>query len=79
MNTITTNLRFPADEYQDIKLLAFHEGRSIASLIRHAVSLYKNNNFTSSVKVSLVEKFKKMAVKIDISTLNLVKYGRKFE
>lgn len=79
MNTIATNLRFPADEYNKIKLLAFSEGKSTAALIRHAVSLYKNKRLTSSVQINMAEKFKKSAVKINISTLDLVKEGRKFE
>lgn len=79
MNTIATNLRFPADEYQKIKLLAFSEGKSTAALIRHAVTLYKNRKLTSSVQINMAEKFRKSAIKIDISALDLIKEGRKFE
>lgn len=79
MNTIATNLRFPADEYREIKLLAFSEGKSTAALIRHAVALYKSKKLTSSVQINMVEQFRKSAVKIDISALDLIKEGRKFE
>lgn len=79
MNTIATNLRFPVDEYNKIKLLAFSEGKSTAALIRHAVSLYGNRKLTSSVQINMAEKFKKSAVKINIPALDLIKEGRKFE
>lgn len=79
MNTIATNLRFPADEYREIKLLALSEGKSTAALIRHAVSLYKSKRLTSSVRINMAEQFRKSAVKIDISALDLIKEGRKFE
>lgn len=79
MNTVATNLRFPADEYREIKLLALSEGKSTAALIRHAVSLYKRKKLTSSVQINLAEQFRKSAIKINISVLDLIKEGRKFE
>ncbi len=79
MNMVATNLRFPADEYREIKLLALSEGKSTAALIRHAVSLYKNKKLTSSVQISLAEKFRKSAIKINTPVLDLVKEGRKSE
>lgn len=79
MNTIATNLRFPAGEYHEIKLLALSEGRSTAALIRHAVSLYRSRKLTSSVQINMAEQFRKSAIKIDISALDLIKEGRKFE
>lgn len=78
MNTIATNLRFPADEYREIKLLALSEGKSTAALIRHAVSLYKSKKLTSSVQINMAEQFRKSAVKINISVRDLIKEGRKF-
>ncbi len=79
MNTIATNLRFPVDEYRKIKLLALTEGKSTAALIRHAVLLYNSKKLTSSVQINLAEQFRKSAIKIDISVLDLIKSGRKFE
>lgn len=79
MNTIATNLRFPADEYHEIKLLALSEGKSTSALIRYAVSLYKRKKLTSSVRINMAEQFKKYAVKINISVVDLIKEGRKFE
>jgi predicted DNA-binding protein len=78
MNTVATNVRFPADEYQELKLLAFSRGQSTASLVRQAVSFYTKQKLTAKLQVSLVEKLKKMAVKIDIPVLKLVNDGRKF-
>ncbi len=78
MNIVATNLRFPADEYQEIKLLALSEGKSIAAFVRQAVSLYKKRKFTSSVQINLAERLKKVAVKINVPVLDLVKEGRRF-
>lgn len=78
MNTVATNLRFPADEYREIKLLALSEGKSTAALIRHAVSLYKDRKLTGSVQIKMAEKFRKSAVKINIPVLELISEGRKF-
>lgn len=78
-NIIATNLRFPVNEYKEIKLLAFSENRSVSALVRHAVSLYKKQRLTSSAKVKLAERFKKATIRIDTPVLDLVKVGRKFE
>lgn len=77
MNTIATNIRFPHDEYQEIKLLAYSEKKSVAAVIREAVSLYKKQKFHTKTKVSLAEKFRKLAVTIDTPVLKLVSEGRK--
>jgi len=79
MNVIATNLRFPTDEYGQIKLLALAEGKSIAALVREAVRRYKEQKLTSRFQVDLAEKFRKMAVKIDVPVTELVRQGRKFE
>lgn len=79
MNVIATNVRFPAAEYKDLRTLAFLEGKSIAFLIREAVRAYREQRLTSKSQISLVDQFKRDAVKIDVPVLELVKSGRKFE
>ena len=77
MNTIATNIRFPADEYNDLKLFAFAQGQSTASLIRQAVSFYKKQKFSTKSRLSLAKKLKGMAVKISIPATDLVEEGRR--
>lgn len=79
MNTIATNVRFPADEYKELKLLAFAQEQSTASLIRQAVSFYTRQKLSVKLQISLAEKLKKFAIKIDVPALELVKDGRRFE
>lgn len=79
MQTIATNIRFPQDEYREIKLLAFMQGKSTAALIRDAVNLYKRNTVRAKSKIALVERFRKLSVKINIPVIDLVREGRKFE
>lgn len=79
MNTIATNVRFPTDEYKELKLLAFAREQSTASLIRQAVSFYTKQKLSVKLQVSLAEKLKGVAVKINVPVLELVKDGRKFE
>lgn len=79
MNTIATNVRFPADEYRDLKLFAFAQGQSTASLIRQAVSFYTKQRLAVKLQISLAEKLKKFSVKINVPVLELVKDGRRFE
>lgn len=78
MNTVATNIRFPADEYEEIKLLAFMQGQSVAQVIRNAVKTYKREKIGTKKQISLAERMKKVAVKIDIPVLDLVHEGRKF-
>lgn len=79
MNTIATNIRFPQDEYEELKLLAFSEKKSVAAVIREAIVAYKKKKFQVKSKISLSEKFHKLAVTMDIPVANLVREGRKFE
>lgn len=78
MNTIATNVRFPANEYEDIKLLAFAQGQSTASLIRQAVSFYKKQKFSAKLRISLADRLSKISVKIDVPVVELIREGRKF-
>ncbi|MEK7565526.1 MAG: ribbon-helix-helix protein, CopG family [Patescibacteria group bacterium] len=79
MNTIATNVRFPEDDYKELRLLAFAQGQSTASLIRQAVSFYKNRKMSTKLQISLAERLRKVSVKINIPVLELVREGRKFE
>ena len=79
MNTIATNVRFPEDDYKELRLLAFAQGQSTASLIRQAVSFYKNRKMSTKLQISLAERLRKVSVKINIPVLELVREGRRFE
>ncbi len=80
MNTVATNIRFPANEYEELKTLAFLAGKSAAQVIREAVKEYKAQHMkTAKKQISLAEKFRKISVKIDVSTLDLIREGRRFE
>lgn len=79
MNTVATNIRFPQDEYQEIKLLAYSQKKSVAAVIREAVFWYKKQKLNTKTRVTLSEKFHKFAVTIDTPVSHLVREGRKFE
>lgn len=80
MNYVTTNLRFPKEEYEELKRLAFISNKSIAEIIRLASREYrKRRSFTIKDKMKLFNQMAKSRIKIDISTVDLVKEGRKFE
>ncbi len=80
MNYVTTNLRFPKEEYEDIRNLAFAERRSIASMIREALRKYKKTKLnTRAQKMKLYKLMARSRIKINTSTTDLVKEGRKFE
>lgn len=61
MNTIATNVRFPENDYKELRLLAFAQGQSAASLIRQAVSFYVKQKFTTKLRVSLAERLRKIS------------------
>ena len=78
MQTVATNIRFPADEYQQLRMLAFLEKRPISELIRDSVRRYKTQ--ASSVDNKRIDLFRLMVksrVKINIPTLQLVADGRR--
>ena len=78
MQTIATNIRFPADEYQQLRTLAFLERRPISQLIRDSVRIYKAQ--ASSVGNKRMDLFRlmiKSRVKINVPTLQLVADGRR--
>lgn len=80
MNTVATNIRFPADQYEDLKTLAFLNKISIAQLIRNSIKAYmKVAVKPANNGMSLVKQAQKMSVKIGAPTLDLIRDGRRFE
>lgn len=78
MQTIATNIRFPKEDYQALRLLAFAEGKSTAALIREAAGTYRKLKTASvSSQLNLVQQAAKMSVKIDIPISELIASGRK--
>ncbi len=78
MNIVATNIRFPRDEYRELKLLALSEGKSAAGIIREAVKRYKDQKFNSRVKLDLAEQARKLSVKIDVPVIDLVRQDRRY-
>lgn len=77
MQTVATNIRFPKDEYNELKLLAFSEGKSTASVIRDAIFHYKRVKLGTKTKISMLEKLRKLSVRIDVPVIDLVREGRR--
>ena len=78
MQTIATNIRFPADEYQQLRTLAFLERKPISELIRDSVRMYKTQvSSISKKRMGLFRLMVKSRVKIDVSTLQLIANGRR--
>jgi len=78
MQTVATNIRFPVDEYQQLRTLAFLERRSISKLIRDSVKIYKSQVSTTSnnKKLNLFRLMVKSRTKINVPTSQLVADGR---
>lgn len=60
MNWVSTNIRFPEDQYRKLKIRAVNERKSLAKIIREAAS--KNINDGKEVKkrkIKDVDKFMK--------------------
>ena len=81
MQNISTNIRFRADEYEELKRFAFLAKKSIASVIRDAVSYYKEEILHSDAnnRKALFNLVTKSAVTIKTPVVDLVREGRKFE
>ena len=78
MNTIATNIRFPSDEYEQLKTMAFLERKPISKIIRESVRLYKANISSNSPKrMNLFRLMVKSRVKINVPTTDLVSDGRR--
>ncbi len=81
MQTVATNIRFPKEDYEELRALAYQENVSVASLINSAVREYKFKKLSTSRKsrLKLFDIMSKSRIKINVSTVELVKEGRKFE
>lgn len=81
MKMVATNVRFPKEDYEELRALAYQENVSVASLINAAVREYKFKKLALSRKsrLKLFEKMRKSRIKINVPTVELVKEGRKFE
>jgi len=77
MNSVATNIRFPADEYEQLKTLAFLERKPIAKIIRDSVRMYKSQVAeTSDKNLKLFRLMVKSRVKVDLPTSELIAHGR---
>ena len=73
MKQVTTNIRLPQDEYQELKRLALTEGKSLASMVREATQEYKVNKLRSpKSRQALFNLIVKSSVKIDIPVTELI-------
>ena len=81
MHTVATNIRFPKDDYEELRLLAFQNKTSIASLVNAAVKEYKFKRLAVSRKsrLSLFDTISKSRLKSAVSTVKLAKEGRRCE
>jgi len=79
MQTVATNIRFPKQDYEELRSLAFQEKTSIASLVNAAIKDYKLKRLASDRKqrLALFEKMKNSRIKINFSTIDLVHEGRR--
>lgn len=80
MTYVSTNLRFPKEEYEEIKRLAFFGNESIASFIRKAAREYKEKKLSSGKsRKAIFDLIVKSAVRIDVPVAKLIQEGRRFE
>ena len=80
MQIIATNVRFNKIEYEDLKKLALSHKKSVASLIRDAVTYYKEKKLsTKEDRKNLYELIVRSAVQINTPVVKLVQEGRRFE
>ncbi len=81
MQTIATNISFNKDEYENLKKLALTENKSTANIIRESVKNYHIQKLADekNKRQKLYNSILKSRVKIDISTVDLVHEGRRFE
>lgn len=78
MQTIATNIRFSPEDYQILKELAFYEKRSIARVVRDAISTYRQTKIAANKnRLDLFRLMVKSRIKIDTPTLDLIVEGRK--
>lgn len=78
MQTIATNIRFSPEDYQVLKELAFYEKKSIARVVRDAISTYRQTKIAANKnRLGLFRLMVKSRIKIDTPTLDLIVEGRK--
>ena len=78
MQTIATNIRFSTEDYQALRELAFLKKRSIARIVRDAVSQYRlSKTANTGARLDLFHLMVKSRIKIDVPTLDLITEGRK--
>ena len=79
MQMVATNVRFPKEDYEELRSLAYQEKVSIASLINKAVREYKFKKLSTSRKnkMKLFNKMLKSRIKIEVSTVDLVGESRR--
>lgn len=78
MDVVATNIRFPSDEYEQLKTLAFLEKKPISKIIRDSVKMYKSQvSATDRKKLDLFKLMVKSRVKINVPTSELVSDGRR--
>ena len=64
MNWISTNIRFPEDQYRKLKLKALKERKSLAKIVREATSNVVFVEQKPKKRIKNVEKFMKEIEKI---------------
>ncbi|MBI2326629.1 hypothetical protein HYU91_04565 [Candidatus Collierbacteria bacterium] len=78
MQTVATNIRFSPEDYQALRELAFLKKRSIARIVRDAVSQYRLSKTTAiKDRLDLFRLMVKSRIKIDVPTPDLIAEGRK--
>ena len=64
MNYVTTNIRISEDDYEKYKELAVKQGRSFASLVRHALDVTYTNLKARRKRLKSLWDIDKHAIKI---------------
>ena len=64
MNWISTNIRFPEDQYRKLKIKAAKERKSLAKIVREATSKNLSEDRAKKRKIKDVDKFMKELEKI---------------
>lgn len=79
MKTVATNIRFPKQDYEELRGLAYQEKVSLSSLINAAVREYKFKKLSQNRrdKMKLFDRMWKSRIKINTSTVELVRESRK--
>lgn len=80
MDTVTTNVRFPAVEYEELRKLAFIQRKSVAAIVREATKAYRQKKLaTAKTRRALFTLIRSSAVHIRVPVITLIKTGGRFE